>query len=146
MKISTKSRYGLRILTDIAVNMANNNGASKGRDIAQRQNLTEAYLEQIMIPLKSNNLIRTQRGCRGGYILNMAPSDITVLDVIESFEGKITFVDCLYAKECNQFDRCPTQDVWRELSETFRNKASSVTLQDIVDEYNAQNKNFDFVI
>jgi Rrf2 family protein len=146
MKLSTKSRYGLRILTDIAVSMANNNGASKGRDIAQRQNLTEAYLEQIMIPLKSSNLIRTQRGCRGGYILNAEPADITVLDVIESFEGKISFVDCLDTDECTQFARCPTQDVWRELSRAFRAKAASITLQDIVDTYNEQNKNFDFII
>lgn len=120
--------------------------ASKGRDIAKRQNLTEAYLEQIMIPLKSNNYIRTMRGCKGGYIINKELDKITVLDIIESFEGKINLVDCVDSKQCDIMATCPTQYIWKELSELFRNKASSITLQDIVDSYHSKSEIPDFVI
>ncbi len=145
MKISTKSRYGLRILADIAINMKKGE-ASKGRDIAERQNLTEAYLEQIMIPLKSNGFIRTQRGCKGGYILNKSLKEITVLNIIESFEGKINFVDCVDTHECDMLTKCATRNVWCELSDVFREKASSITLQDIVDSHHSKSEIPDFVI
>ena len=86
MKLSTKTRYGLRILLQIAADTENNKkGSVKGKSIAQMQNVSEAYLEQIMIPFKTAGFVKTVRGCNGGYALNRPAESITVLDIIELF-------------------------------------------------------------
>lgn len=145
MKISTKSRYGLRILVDIAINLKQGE-ATKGRDIAKRQDITEAYMEQIMIPLKSNGIVRALRGCKGGYIINKPLAEITVLDILECFEGKVSLVDCVDADDCKRLKICPTRFVWQDISSVIREKASSITIQDILDSYTAKNSVPDFII
>ena len=86
IKLSTKTRYGLRILMQIALD--NRQGRlSRGRNIAAEQRITAPYMEQIMIPLKTARLVKTRRGCRGGYELGRSPGKITILDVIKLFEG-----------------------------------------------------------
>ncbi len=145
MKISTKSRYGLRILIEVCIN-TDNGISSRGREIAKSQSLSEAYLEQIMIPMKTNNYIKTQRGCKGGYTLNCPAEDITMLDIIETFEGKVNFVGCVDDTSCDRFSICASQAVWSDLSKSFREKANEVTLRDIVDKHLEKNKMIDFII
>ena len=107
MKISTKTRYGLRILVEVAIN--SNNGIScTGRTIAKSQSISEAYLEQIMIPLKTAGMVKTKRGCKGGYTLNMDAKMINLLSVIELFEGKLTLVSCVTDTCCPMIDTCST--------------------------------------
>ncbi len=132
MKLTTKTRYSLRILLQLASNY--NGKPVKGKDIATIQNITEPYLEQIMISLKSACLVKTVRGCYGGYELNLPPEKISVLDIIEIFEGKIEFADCLENRfECSGRSKCFAADVWKQLADSFKSEAKIFTLQYILD-------------
>ncbi len=138
MKLTTKTRYSLRILVQLASRF--NKAPVKGKDISAKQNISEPYLEQIMITLKSVGLVRTVRGCNGGYVLNRSPEEISVLDIIEIFEGKIELSDCLESSSnCEMFPRCPTKYIWKHLSDTLKNEAKQITLQIIVDNMNESN-------
>jgi len=138
MKLTTKTRYSLRILIQLASSY--NKAPIKGKGISSKQNISEPYLEQIMITLKSVDFIRTVRGCNGGYVLNRAPENISVLDIIEVFEGKIEFADCLEnSSSCILFSRCPATNIWKHLSDTLKNEAKEITLQTIVDNMNESN-------
>ncbi len=134
MKLSTKSRYGLRILLQIALD--NKVGkASQGKSISKKQEISEAYLEQIMIPLKNAGLVRTTRGCNGGYFLNKDPEEITVLDIIELFEGEFTLVDCVSdPKSCSRSKNCFTMNVWKKLANAFKATAGKITLAAILED------------
>ena len=91
LNLSTKSRYGLRILLQLA--QCRGSGRScKVRELAEQQSISDAYVEQIMIALKGSGLVLSARGRNGGYLLGRVPADITVLDVIELFEGRIDLV------------------------------------------------------
>ncbi len=148
MRLSTKTRYGLRILLQIALDGEGGGGRSvKGKTIAEKQEISEAYLEQIMIPLKSEGFVKTVRGCQGGYALNREPERITLLDLIELFEGPLTLVKCVGGDEgdCSRMAFCPTSAVWRELSEGIRKLAAGTTLKSVVEA--ARNKdNPEYVI
>ncbi len=135
MKLTTKTRYSLRILIQLASKY--NKFPIKGKDISSKQNISEPYLEQIMITLKSVGYVSTVRGCNGGYVLNKPPKDISVLDVLETFEGKIEFADCLEkSSNCILFSQCPTTNIWKHLSDTLTNEAKEITLQAIIDNMN----------
>ncbi len=134
MKLSTKPRYGLRILLQIAID--NKEGkAAQGRQIAKKQDISEPYLEQIMIPLKNAGYVRTTRGCNGGYFLNRKPEEITILDIIELFEGEFSLVECVTdPKACTRTKTCYTINVWKKLATTFKNAAEKITLASILEE------------
>lgn len=146
MKLSTKSRYGLRILVQIAIDKLNGKKLSRGRVIAEKQDITDAYLEQIMIPLKQGGIVGTVRGCNGGYDLMKPEEEITVLEVMELFEGKVNLADCSKGNtKCNRFDKCSTTHVWNHLSKLIREEAGKITLRDIVENYQKKASN-DYVI
>jgi Rrf2 family protein len=133
MNFSTKTRYGLRILIQLGEHYGEKI-ALKGKEIANDQNFTEAYLEQIMIKLKEAKLVRTERGCNGGYFLAKAPESITVLDVVELFEGKLSLVDCdPNDTPCPRLHICGTSKVWLNLSTVFRQEMAKFSLQRIID-------------
>ena len=136
MRLSTKSRYGMRILAQIAID-CQNAPSVKGKVIAKRQEISEPYLEQIMIPLKNSGFVRTIRGCNGGYVLNAKPEDITTLAVIEMFEGEIDFVHC---SDCKRKEFCETCNVWRRLSVVFKEEAAKITLADIIKDIQSKNR------
>jgi len=141
MRLSTKTRYGLRILLQIALDAEGRLGIPiKGKSISAKQDISEIYLEQIMIPLRSAGLIKTIRGCRGGYALNRAPERISMLELLELFEGKIELVKCAGDEEgdCPRFDACPVSGIWTGLSEGIRKLAGAISLQRIVDEAKAK--------
>jgi Rrf2 family protein len=135
MRLSTKSRYGLRILLQIAMDNRDEK-AAQGKSISKKQDISEPYLEQIMIPLKTAGYVRTTRGCNGGYFLNKAPKDITVLDVIELFEGELNLVDCVSdEKNCSRIKSCQTSNVWKKLADSIRGAAGKITLASILEEH-----------
>lgn len=146
MKLSTKTRYGLRILLQIALENMEGNRLARGRTIAAKQGLTEPYLEQIMIPLKQAGFVGTVRGCNGGYELRRPASEITVLDLIELFDGVVDFAGCVKGEvKCGRIGDCPTRGVWDRLASRLREDASRITLDSIVEDYKKSATN-DYVI
>lgn len=140
MRLSTRSRYGMRILIQIAMDCRDMD-CVRGRLVAERQGISEAYLEQILIPLKTAGYVRTVRGRNGGYALNTSPEDITVLDIIELFEGRIELADCCKEDtECERADYCPTMEVWRHLADVFRKEAGKIHLSELVDKLQKEEK------
>ncbi len=132
IRLSTKSRYGLRILLQIAQDNREGHLAS-GRVIAERQEITEPYMEQIMIPLKAGGLVKTRRGCRGGYELARPPEAITVLEVVELFEGRLDLVNCDDpGGPCPRRPQCPTYPVWKTLSDASRRVAAGISVASLL--------------
>jgi Rrf2 family protein len=139
MRLSTKPRYGIRILAEIALSARKGEQTSSGKQIAEKQKITEGYLEQLMIPLKRAGLIGTLRGCAGGYKLLKNENEITVLEIIELFEGEVTLAKC--SKQCMESEwtlKCPTKKIWKRLADSFRREAGKITLEEIVDDYEAK--------
>ena len=125
MKISTKGRYALRMLLDLAQNQGD--GYVSLKDIAQRQEVSKKYLEQIVPLLNKSNLLRTNRGYQGGYRLAKDPGDYTV--------GELAPVACLQSGEvdCPRAEQCLTISVWEGLYHVINRYLDSITLQDILD-------------
>ena len=130
MKLSTKSRYGLRALFDMAYHSGNLPAQIK--DISRRQQISPRYLEQIFQDLKSAGLLKSKRGPQGGYTLTKKPGDITVLDVVRATEGKLSLVDCEKNDDGCAFDnQCVTQKIWAEAGNRLNNYFAEVTLDDL---------------
>ena len=131
MKLSTRSRYGVRMMADLADNYGKNPVFLK--DIAKREDISEKYLSIIVIPLRSSGLIQSTRGAHGGYTLARCPEEITVQDIFDALEGKICLVDCVNnPNDCPRVGICPTRDIWSVLGEKIRETLKSVTLADLV--------------
>jgi Rrf2 family transcriptional regulator, cysteine metabolism repressor len=132
MKLSTKCRYGLRAMIEIARNF--NNGTVNRKTIAKAQHISKSYLENILISLREKNLIRTTRGATGGFILLEPPSKTTVLQIVNALEGSIAPVDCIENPAvCEKAGPCPARKAWRKLYEAQNAALSSMTLQDLLD-------------
>ena len=109
MKLSTRSRYGVRLMTRLAMNHAK--GAVLMKDISRLEGISEKYLGQIIIPLRGAGLVTGRRGAGGGYTLNRKPSDITVRDIVEVLEGDISLVPCVGDPEsCSRMGACAATD------------------------------------
>ena len=131
MKLSTRSRYGVRMMADLAGHYGKNPVFLK--DIAKREDISEKYLSIIVIPLRNAGLIQSTRGAHGGYILGRPPAQITVQDIFDVLEGKICLVDCVRnPKNCPRVSTCPTRDIWSMLGERIRETLSSISLADLV--------------
>ncbi len=133
MKISTKGRYSLRLMLDLAQHYEE--GALSLKDISERQNISKKYLEQIVPSLTKNGLLTANRGHMGGYQLSKSPNEITVAEVIESTEGNLQPVSCMSdsPNECPQQLECMTLPVWQGLHRVMKEYLSSITLQAILD-------------
>ena len=134
MKLSTKGRYGVKAMVDLAMHYGDAPVSIK--TISQRQNISEYYLEQLFSPLRKAKLIRSIRGAQGGYVLNSAPKDITVAEVMYVLEGPIEISDCIEGSECDKTDYCATRSLWEKIKNSIDEVMESITLQDIVDDYN----------
>ena len=135
MKLSTKGRYGVKAMVDLAINYGGSPVSIKS--ISQRQNISEYYLEQLFSSLRKAKLIKSIRGAQGGYILNRQPEDITVSDIIEVLEGPIEISDCLDGVTCNNVDCCASRLLWKKIKTSIDEVTNSVTLKDIVEDYKA---------
>lgn len=132
MKISTKGRYALRVLVDLAENAGENFVSLK--DIAERQGISKKYLEQIIPPLNSAGFLITGRGFQGGYKLSKRPSEYTVGDILRVTEGRLAPVACLDTdvNYCERSRNCDTLFVWQGLMEVIEEYLDSITLSDII--------------
>lgn len=138
MKISTKGRYALRMLVDLA--QRQNEGYIPLKDIAERQGLSKKYLEQIVPILNKSDILQTCRGFRGGYRLAKSPDKYTVGDILRITEGSLSPVACMdyESGQCQRNEHCPTLYVWQGLNRAINEYLDSITLQDILDHQNEQ--------
>lgn len=145
MKISTKGRYALRMMIDLAQNQGD--GYVSLKDIANRQEISKKYLEQIVAILNKPDILRTNRGYQGGYRLAKNANEYTVGDILRLTEGGIAPVSCLENSPitCDRAEDCVTLPVWKGLYKVISEFVDSITLQDIVDK-NADISSFDYVI
>ncbi len=136
MKISTKGRYGLRILLDIALYRSGDKPRMI-REIASNQEISEKYISRLIIQLRKAGLVKSVRGVNGGYTLARRPEDINVLDVLEIMEGPVAIVACAVpsGKACHRKPQCPTQRMWAEINQKIRSAFAAYTLKDLVDLY-----------
>lgn len=133
MKISTKGRYALRLMLDLALNA--DDELIRIKDIADRQSISEKYLEQIISPLKKAGLVRSLRGAQGGYRLTRKPEDYTVGMILRITEGEMAPVACLDDPEnlCERAQECVTLRVWEMLDDAIKGVIDHVTLKNLVD-------------
>ena len=132
IRISTRGRYAMRAMVDVARHA---NGAPVPRqEIAERQNISSDYVAQLFRDLAEAGLVEGIKGPGGGYLLARPAARITAQDVVEAVEGPVALVHCVVPGEdppCSRVDRCATHLLWKELSEAMTNILSSVTLEDL---------------
>ncbi|KAJ52806.1 Rrf2 family protein [Clostridium tetanomorphum] len=133
MKLSTKGRYGVRAMVDLAINYGSEPVSIKS--IAERQNISEYYLEQLFSSLRKADLIKSIRGAQGGYILTREPRDISIAEIMEVLEGPLDLSECVLEGSCSNMDSCSTRLLWVKIKESVEQVTKSTTLQDLVDDY-----------
>ena len=131
MRLSTRGRYGTRLMVDLAQHYAD--GPVPLAEIAKRQDLSAKYLEQLIILLKGAGLIRSVRGRSGGYMLARNPEEISVGEIVETLEGKLAVVDCVLEPDlCYRAIECPTRHIWLGMTDVIKKELFSLSLMDIV--------------
>lgn len=132
MKISTKGRYALRMLTDLAIHR--DEGYISLKEISEHQGISKKYLEQIVPMLNRSGILRTNRGNRGGYMLAKEPKDCSVGEILRATEGSLAPVACLdlEVNDCPRLNSCSTLYIWEGLYQKVREYLDSITLEDIV--------------
>jgi Rrf2 family protein len=133
MKISTKGRYALRLMLDLALN--NTGEYISIKSIASRQDISEKYLEQIISLLNRAGYVKSIRGAQGGYRLSKDPKEYTVGMLLRLTEGSLMPVDCLDLNidDCDRVNACVTREVWQKLYDAILGVVDHITLQDLVD-------------
>jgi Rrf2 family protein len=132
MKLSTRSRYGTRLMLDMAQHY--NEGPIQLGEIAKRQDVSVKYLEQIIIPLKKAHYIDSVRGPKGGHILTRPPEEITVAEIVAVLEEGTSLVECVEVPSvCERAPVCPTRLLWKEASDAMFDRLQAVTLADLVE-------------
>lgn len=132
MKLSTRARYGTRVLLELALHWGE--GLILLKDIAQRQQIPLPYLQQLIGPLVQVGIIKTTRGKRGGISLLKPPKEVVLGEVIQLLEGSIAPVKCVDNPEtCPRSDLCVTRDIWEEVKKAIGKVLESVTLQELVE-------------
>lgn len=141
MKLSTKGRYGVSAMYDLALHYGQ--GPISLKSVAQRQGISEHYLEQLMGTLRKAGYVKSLRGAQGGYTLTKDPSQITVGDIITIMEGPIAPVDCLLTDDvvntyCDRAGECVTRGVWAKVRDSINNVLNSISLADLCREDKVQ--------
>lgn len=140
MKLSTKGRYGLKAMFELALSYGE--GPTPLNNIAQKQNLSLHYLEQLFATLRKAGLVKSIRGAQGGYILADKPENITVGNVLRTLEGPIAPSDCVIEdeeSECSRLGHCVTRTIWGRIKDSIDEVIDSITLQDMVDDHKKLN-------
>jgi Rrf2 family protein len=134
IKLSTKGRYGTRLMLNLALHYNEGKEAVVLKNISKEEDLSIRYLEQIIIPLKINKLVKSVRGAGGGYTLAKDPSQINLCEIIEVLEGSCALVDCVEDPDsCERMTECATHEIWCEASELLQKYFESKTLQNLVE-------------
>jgi Rrf2 family cysteine metabolism transcriptional repressor len=132
MKLSTRTRYGIRAIIELAQHKTEE--PLQLKVIAQRQNISVKYLEQLITVLKSAGFVRSIRGSKGGYILAKAAEEIRLSDVFKCLEGSVTTAECVEDENyCNKSADCVARDLWVQVERAIEDVLQSVTLQDLID-------------
>jgi len=134
MKLSTRGRYGIHAMYDLALNA--DGGPQSIKAIAEREGIPEAYLEQLIAVLKREKLVTSTRGAQGGYMLARRPGQITVGEVLRALEGGLGLVECLDEEDaCGKTCACPSRIVWLKIRNGLNAIVDGITLQDMIDDY-----------
>lgn len=132
MKVSTKCRYGIRAVLEIARNY--HDRPLKRKEISKEQGIPNSYLENILIALKHNNIVVSIRGAGGGFILKRQPEEINLLEVFEALQGSLALLDCIDTPTiCDRSEKCIVRPVWIEMQRVQRDVLRKTTIQDLVD-------------
>ena len=134
MKISTKGRYALRLMLDLALH--DSDAPIRIKDIAARQDISDKYLEQIVSLLHKAGYVRSIRGAQGGYMLTRKPEEYTVGMILRAAEGSLAPVSCLDEdiNHCEHAGRCTTLTIWQQLKDAIDNVVDNTTLADLIEE------------
>ena len=131
MKLSTRSRYGVRMMFELALSYGK--GPMLLKEIGKRQEISEKYLSNLIIPLKGAGLVNSLRGAHGGYTLSRDPREITLLEIVSIMEGEIGITDCIGPPEiCQKEELCPARKVWSGLNRVIQEYLKGITLEDLV--------------
>ncbi len=126
MRITTRTRYGTRLMVRLAMNYRRGYMAIK--DVVAQEKVSKKYLERILYDLKSHGLVKTTRGVKGGYQLTLPPNKIKVADIFVALGGPVQLVNCLADYKCNLVRTCVTRDLWYKLSRMIEKKLKATTL------------------
>ncbi|MBQ7863965.1 MAG: RrF2 family transcriptional regulator [Lachnospiraceae bacterium] len=137
MKLTTKGRYGLRAVIDLAM-YAKNEPVSLS-DVAERQNISISYLEQLVAKLKKTGIVQSTRGAQGGYALAKAPEEISVGEILRALEGSLSPVDCSAVDgegetECSASNFCVTKYVWKRINDSINDTVNNMFLSELLEE------------
>ena len=130
-RLTTKAQYGLRFMLDLA--FRNGQGPIPLKDIAKREQISEKYLGNLVLPLKTARLVRSVRGSQGGYAIAKPIGEITLCDVLQALEGPLSLVECVDNPAiCKAAGICISRSIWSEITQNFRQSLEMVTLQDMI--------------
>lgn len=135
MKLSTKGRYGVKAMFDLAQHVGE--GPISLKSVAERQGISEHYLEQLVSGLRKAGLVKSVRGAQGGYVLGKEPDEIKVGDIIRVLEGPIAPVDCVSEEDpecCEKAKFCVTRTIWEKVRDSITEVLDSITLKDMVND------------
>jgi len=130
VKISTKGRYALRLMLDLAVNCTGDYITIK--NIAKRQEISEKYLEQIITQLNKAGFVKSARGAQGGYMLAKPPEEYTVGEILRTMEGNLAPAPCVGDMQCLRANECVTLEIWQQLQDAINSVIDNITLADLV--------------
>ncbi len=134
IRLSTKGRYGARLMLNLAERYDNGNSAVILKNISNEEGISIRYLEQIIIPLKINRLVKSIRGAGGGYILAKPPAQISMREILHALEGNCCLVECVEDEGyCDNIQVCATYEIWKEATNLLKDYFESLTLQDLVE-------------
>ncbi|UCE22650.1 MAG: Rrf2 family transcriptional regulator [Candidatus Aminicenantes bacterium] len=134
IKLSTKGRYGTRLMLNLAHHYKNGNEAVILKNVSDEEEISIRYLEQIVIPLKINKLVKSIRGAGGGYTLSRHPSKIKLDEILHALEGSCCLVDCVEDGDyCTRTQVCASHDIWAHASLLLKNYFGNISLQDLIE-------------
>jgi Rrf2 family protein len=132
IRLSTKGRYGTRLMLNLANHYSSGHNAIILRSISNTEDISIRYLEQIIIPLKINKLVKSIRGAGGGYILSRPPARIKIQEILDALEGTCDLVECVENKNfCQRSKICAAHEIWLKASDILKEYFGKITLQDL---------------
>ncbi len=145
MRLSSRTRYGMRAMLELAIEYGR--GPVQIKTIAEREDISNKYLEQLIAALKGSGFLRSLRGPRGGYVLDRPPEEINLLDIFTTLEGPMLAVDCLEHPEfCPRCSDCATRLIWSQLKQAIESVLEGITLRDLSDRCMSIRENKDYQI
>lgn len=138
MRLSTKGRYGLKAMFELALNYGS--GPVSLSVVSEKQNISVNYLEQLIAPLRKAGFVKSVRGAQGGYLLAKDPSEISVGDILKTLEGPLSPSECIENDKCSNKEQCVTKFVWEKIRDSINDVVDGITLKDMIDDHNNMTK------